>query len=118
MSAQSVTSSLQRRQSVHATVIRSCKRCGAPGFWHNTPGINVGCYAPEKVTQLGSDPVGAVCPNCGADREALEDLGEIWSREFRVSVWGAVRGTWKFNKRRFVNRLKRFSQSRKESTWT
>lgn len=79
-----------RRQSLHASVIRSCK-CGAPGYWHNTSSVNVGCYAPEKVTQLGSDPVGPICPQCGAARETLEDLGEIWRKEWRVSLWAVLR---------------------------
>lgn len=74
-----------RRQSLYASVIRACKKCGAPGYWHNTPGVNVGCYAPDKVTQLGSDPVGTVCPNCGEPRTAVEQRGEIWKKEWRVS---------------------------------
>jgi hypothetical protein len=81
---------ITRKQSLHATVIRACRVCGAPGYWHNTPGVNVGCYAPERVTQLGSDPVGATCPCCGSPRPSVvEDRGEIWSRLYglRVAVW-------------------------------
>lgn len=75
-----------RKQALYASVIRSCKQCGAPGYWHDTPGVNIGCYAPEKVTKLGENPVGSVCPNCGADREAIEHRGMIWSKEWRVSL--------------------------------
>jgi len=64
-------------------VIRACGKCGAPGFWHNTPGVNVGCYAPERVTKLGEDPVGPVCPNCGAERETMEPHGVVWQRTIK-----------------------------------
>lgn len=80
-----------RKQALYASVIRACRCCGAPGYWHNTPGVNVGCYAPEKVTQLGMDPVGNTCPNCGAARQAVEPRGQIWSREWRVSLWAILR---------------------------
>ncbi len=91
--AQNVSvSRVQRKQSLHANAIRACTNCGAPGFWHNTPGVNVGCYAPEKVTQIGTDPVGDVCPNCGAARQAVEPLGEIWKKVWRVSLWSFVVG--------------------------
>lgn len=82
-----------RRQSLHAGVIRACRNCGAPGYWHATPDVNPACYAPEKVTQLGSDPVGSVCPQCGADRVPVERLGEIWSKEWRVGLWSVIVGT-------------------------
>jgi hypothetical protein len=81
-----------RRQELYANVIRACRNCGAPGFWHNTPGVNVGCYAPEKVTKLGEDPVGTICPCCGAPREVIEPHGMIWSKVWRVSVWNAIKG--------------------------
>lgn len=82
---------IYRKQSLHATIIRACTHCGAPGYWHNTPGVNVGCYAPDKVTTLGCDPVGAVCPNCGTERSSPEDLGEIWSKLFGVTLGQHVR---------------------------
>ena len=82
-----------RKQSLYASVIRSCKKCGAPGYWHDTPGVNVGCYAPDKVTQLGADPVGTTCPNCGAVREEIERKGEIWKREWRASWIGMIKDT-------------------------
>lgn len=82
---------ITRRQTLHAQVIRSCAKCGAPGYWHTTPGVNPGCYAPDKVTQLGSDPVGDTCPNCLSPRPPVEDLGEVWTKFFglRVAVWWA-----------------------------
>lgn len=80
-------SRIVRKQALYASVIRSCKKCGAPGYWHNIPGVNVGCYAPEKVTHLGSDPVGPFCPQCGEPRETVEALGRIWSKVWSVSLW-------------------------------
>src|SRR5262245_23813027 len=82
-----------RKQKLYASVIRACKKCGAPGFWHDTPGVNPGCYAPEKVTKLGQDPVGPVCPNCGADREEKESLGVIWQRVWRATFWSVIKET-------------------------
>ena len=79
-----------RKQKLYASVIRACKNCGAPGFWHNTPGVNVGCYAPDKVTTVGENPVGSICPNCGASREEIEPKGLIWSKNFYAplpSLW-------------------------------
>lgn len=80
-----------RKQSLHASVIRSCRKCGAPGYWHNIPDTNLGCYAPEKVTKLGENPVGLVCPQCGADRDVIEPHGEIWKREWKASLWGVLK---------------------------
>ena len=88
-------SRIQRKQKLIISVIRACKKCGAPGFWHNTPGVNVGCYAPEKVTHLGSDPVGTICPQCGAEREEIERKGEVWSRTWRVSLLTVLKEQWR-----------------------
>lgn len=89
-------SRIYRKQSLHASVIRNCTNCGAPGYWHNIPDSNnPGCFAPEKVTKVGSDPVGPVCPQCGAAREAVEPHGEIWSREFKPKVSEVVLGAIK-----------------------
>jgi len=87
------TSRVTRKQSLYASVIRACPNCGAPGFWHDTPGVNVGCYAPEKVTRLGEDFVGPVCPCCGHDRDPIECKGQIWSKEWRVSLWSVLKET-------------------------
>lgn len=90
-SHQSSGAAVQRVQKLHATVLRACLGCGAPGYWHDVdPTINPGCYAPARVTQLGQDPVGDVCPNCGADRVGIEPHGEIWRREWRVSLRAVI----------------------------
>lgn len=86
-----VDTNILRRQMLFANVIRACKNCGAPGFWHDTPGVNVGCYAPEKITKLGMDPVGEICPQCGHSREAIEPHGMIWSKVWRVNFWAALK---------------------------
>lgn len=75
---------LLQRATLHATVIRACRGCGAPGFYHDVSGVNVGCYDPARKGQ----PVGTTCPNCGAAREAIEDKGEIWRRD--VTVWSVL----------------------------
>ncbi len=51
---------LQVKQSLHATVIRACKKCGSAG-----------------VDSKGED-VGKVCPVCGEKRPKPENLGRIW----------------------------------------
>lgn len=104
MNSKTLPMGVTRKQSLHATVIRACRACGAPGYWHNTPGVNVGCYAPEKVTTLGCDPVGRVCPCCSSPRSGVEDHGEIWRKFFgsrlavacarlRVRIWEML--SWK-----------------------
>ena len=82
-----------RKQKLYASVIRACKKCGAPGFWHDTAGVNPGCYAPEKVTKLGQDPVGPVCPNCGADREEKESLGMTGTGVIEQTILDNTHGT-------------------------
>lgn len=84
-------SRIYRKQSLYANVTLACRYCGAPGYWHNTPNVNVGCYAPEKVTKLGEDPVGPLCPCCGNDRPAVEHHGEIWSKTWRTSLRSALK---------------------------
>jgi hypothetical protein len=85
-----VGTAVTRRDELIINVYRACRNCGAPGFWHNTPGVNVGCYAPERVTMLGQDPVGTICPNCGAAREAVDPYGVVWFKEWRVSLWAVI----------------------------
>lgn len=88
--------SIFRRQSLRANVARACRNCGAPGHWHDVPGVNPKCYDPIKVLEakashVGFAPVGPICPQCGADREDVEDLGEIWSKTFRApTVWERI----------------------------
>lgn len=77
-----------RKQSLHATVIRACRKCGAPGFWHDDPNGNRACYDPVKkreaaLTDSGFASVGKICPSCGANRDDDEYLGEIWSKVWR-----------------------------------
>lgn len=87
------TSRIKRVQSLRANVIQVCTHCGAPGYWHDTPNVNVGCYAPEKVTQVGQDYVGPICPNCGASRPEISNLGEIWRKVWFVSLWSVLKDT-------------------------
>jgi hypothetical protein len=97
MSEQTETVKLFRRQSLRANVARACRNCGAPGYWHDVPGINPGCYDPQKVLDAklnheGFSPVGPICPQCGAEREDVEQLGEIWSKVFRApTLWEIIR---------------------------
>jgi hypothetical protein len=58
------TPNIVRRQSLHATVIRACANCGAPGHAFGRP-------------------VGPICPECGAVRPSDENKGEIWSKVWR-----------------------------------
>jgi len=74
----SSTTALWRKQTLNATVIRACSSCGAPGHFHDVSGVNVGCYDPSRI----NEPVGDVCPCCNAPRPAVEDKGQIWSKEF------------------------------------
>jgi hypothetical protein len=55
-------SKLEVKQSLYATVIRACKKCGAAG-----------------VNSKGED-VGMFCPACGEIRPKPENLGRIWWR--------------------------------------
>lgn|SRR5262245_17889904 len=97
---------LFRRQSLRVNVIRACKQCGAPGYWHDIEGVNPACYDPAKkqlaeANHEGFAPIGPICPQCGADREDdVENLGEVWSKEFRApSTWQrvkrAIKEVWK-----------------------
>lgn len=49
------------KQSLHASITRACRSCGAPGH-------------------VDGKHVGNVCPACGAGRPDDIPLGEIWSR--------------------------------------
>lgn len=92
-----------RRQELAAVVTRACANCGAPGFWHDVPNVNVGCYDPTRKNQPITE---SNCPNCGAVRPAPEDRGVIWVREWTVwellgdQIRGLIRSLkWKFNTR-------------------
>jgi len=102
MSDTSHVSNIYRKQSLHASVIRACRNCGAPGFWHNIPDVNPGCFAPEKVTKLGEDFVGTICPQCGKSRDDIEHHGEIWSKVWKVSLWTVLKNTVRQHLQKFT----------------
>lgn len=89
---------LIRRHSLHATVIRACKKCGAPGFWHDSETLPRACYDPHKkwlaeAKGEGFASVGKRCPQCGALRGNDERLGEIWSKVWRTpTIWEQIKG--------------------------
>lgn len=83
MSARSASSVLNAVQTLHATVLRACASCGAPGVYHDIPDVNPGCFDPLRKGL----PVGDDCPNCGASRvDARQELGEIW-RRYKFPAW-------------------------------
>ena len=82
---QRVGSVLLKREAFAAQVIRACKKCGAPGRYLSAPSVQTawpGCYV-AATDERHEKSVGPKCPNCGAQRPANENLGELWSRE----VW-------------------------------
>lgn len=81
------------RRTLHATVIRACQSCGAPGTYHDVPDVNVGCFDPARKGL----PVGPVCPNCGAPRPEDEDRGEIWRKDYYVwdLVWDRLKAIFR-----------------------
>lgn len=80
---QVAATAITRKQSLVASVSRACKGCGAPGVYQNDKSW-IDRY-PElyRPAWAGRD-VGTNCPHCGQKRPEIEDLGEIWSREYRV----------------------------------
>jgi DNA-directed RNA polymerase subunit RPC12/RpoP len=58
------------RKSLHATVIRACPHCGAPGV-------------------KDQKPVGAICPNCGNKRLPDRNLGEL-AASMPIWIWNLV----------------------------
>lgn len=61
---------------VRASVTPACRSCMAPGLYKAEERIREGwpaCYDPDRAGQ----PVGAVCPQCGARRPADIDRGHI-----------------------------------------
>jgi hypothetical protein len=76
-------SGITHRQTLHASVTRACVECRAPGLYQNDQSFI------EKYPELyrpawAGRPVGEVCPHCGHRRSKTEDLGEVWSKEWRV----------------------------------
>ena len=71
----------KRKQSLHATVIRACPGCGAPGVFGATEAYreqHPQLYRPD----LDGQPVGDTCPKCLTPRPAPEPQGEIWRKVF------------------------------------
>jgi hypothetical protein len=69
---------IYRKQQLEAEVIRACRSCGAPGFYHDVPDVNLGCFDPSRKGQY----VGEICPNCDSERARPERKGVIWSKHF------------------------------------
>lgn len=57
-----VNAAIGIKRSLHATIIKACPNCGAPG-----------------VDGYGNVITGQ-CPNCGTDRPEPINKGEIWSQ--------------------------------------
>lgn len=74
----SVGIGIWRKQQLEAEVIRACGNCGAGGKYHDVPDVNVGCFDPSRKGEY----VGETCPNCGAERPPIHQLGRIWSKRF------------------------------------
>lgn len=74
----SVGAGIYRKQKLEAEVIRACTNCGAPGFYHDVPDVNVGCFDPARKGRF----VGDTCPNCHKARTPPEKRGVIWSKRF------------------------------------
>lgn len=73
-----------RKQSLAASVSRACASCGGP------PPL--------------PDSDAKTCLHCGAVRPKNEDLGEVWSREFRGASVRSVIREW------FLSKFKRVPQ--------
>ena len=65
------------RLEVRATVIRACANCGAPGVVVDEHGNKT------------EEPVGPICPNCGAKRPDDEDKGVIYDTRW-FTWWGKI----------------------------
>jgi hypothetical protein len=78
-----VVSGISHRQTLHASVVRACVECQAPGLYQSSESF-VEKYPELYRPAWAGQPVGDVCPHCGHKRPKTEDLGEIWSKEWRV----------------------------------
>jgi hypothetical protein len=83
MTTQYVTNAIIRRQSLSASVSRACQKCHAPGVYQNNESFAKNYPQVFKPLWAGRS-VGPVCPCCGALRPETTDLGEIWSREWKL----------------------------------
>lgn len=78
------------RRSLEGTIVRACRSCQAPGLYSSADSIKDGwpaCYDPKRNGQ----PVGDVCPQCGALRPANEFRGEL-SANIPKFVWLMILG--------------------------
>lgn len=79
------------RKSLEAVLIHACPECGAPGVYKYQderaillwPGIVTG------KMEMRDQPVGAICPNCGARRNGNRDLGEL-SASMPRWIWNCI----------------------------
>ncbi len=78
------------RLTQERTLISKCRKCGAPGCYHDHDSIKEGwpgCYDPERVNQ----PVGNVCPNCNSRRPRDVKVGEDVYFEWPLPIRMLVR---------------------------
>jgi len=82
-SQQVLVGSVVRKQTLHASITRACVECGAPGKFQNDMSFIANYPELYRPAWAGRD-VGENCPHCGRKRAEDENLGELWSREFRT----------------------------------
>src|SRR5262245_32919526 len=78
------------RKSLEAVVVHACPKCEAPGVYKmddRTKQFWPGAYDPKR----NNEPVGAICPNCGAQRSRDRQLGEL-SASMPKWIWYAILG--------------------------
>ena len=76
-------SGISHRQTLYASVVRACVECHAPGVYQSDESF-VEKYPELYRPAWAGNPVGDVCPHCGRKRPKVEDLGQVWSKEWRV----------------------------------
>jgi hypothetical protein len=74
---------LLRKQSLTASVSKSCVFCGAPAVFQRSE-LFIKKYPKIFRPAWAGRPVGDTCPCCGVKRPKDESLGEIWTKEWRV----------------------------------
>jgi hypothetical protein len=78
------------RKSLEAVKIHACPCCRAPGVFKNDQRTRTfwpGCWR-EKAR---NEPVGDICPNCGAPRTANKNLGEL-TASMPLWIWKCILG--------------------------
>jgi hypothetical protein len=93
------------RKALEGRVIFACRNCGAPGTYQDAPSIRDGwpaCYDPSRHSQ----PVGDICPQCGARRPDDLNKGELQA-SMPLWLWHAILGfKWLLIRcRRVINSL-------------